>query len=255
MWRKFGILFFINLITVLGFSQSERKHIRQGNDEFTEKNFVNSEVAYRGAVEENPESLEAHFNIGDALYKQEKYQEAAKQFSELVDDDLDKDKAAKVYHNLGNSLLNAGKIKESIEAYKKALKNNPGDIETKHNLTHALKKLKQQEQEDQQDQKDKNQQQDQQDKEDDREEQEDQEDQEDQQEQQQQSPENQQQNEDDEKEQEENQQQQQSQEPEISREDAERLLQALENDEKLLQEKLKKKIEKEGKKAKSTKEW
>ncbi|MFP4019618.1 MAG: hypothetical protein ACLFUH_10250, partial [Bacteroidales bacterium] len=82
-----------------------------------------------------------------------------------------------------------------------------------------------------------------------------QEDQEDQQEQQQQSPENQQQNEDDEKEQEENQQQQQSQEPEISREDAERLLQALENDEKLLQEKLKKKIEKEGKKAKSTKEW
>ncbi|MFP4447108.1 MAG: tetratricopeptide repeat protein [Bacteroidales bacterium] len=255
MWRKFGILFFINLITVLGFSQSERKHIRQGNDEFTEKNFVNSEVAYRRAVEENPESFEAHFNIGDALYKQEKYQEAAKQFSELVDDDLDKDKAAKVYHNLGNSLLNAGKIKESIEAYKKALKNNPGDIETKHNLTHALKKLKQQEQEDQQDQKDKNQQQDQQDKEDDREEQEDQEDQEDQQEQQQQSPENQQQNEDDEKEQEENQQQQQSQEPEISREDAERLLQALENDEKLLQEKLKKKIEKEGKKAKSTKEW
>ncbi|MFP4041448.1 MAG: tetratricopeptide repeat protein [Bacteroidales bacterium] len=255
MWRKFGILFFINLITVLGFSQSERKHIRQGNDDFTEKNFVNSEVAYRRAVEENPESFEAHFNIGDALYKQEKYQEAAKQFSELVDDDLDKDKAAKVYHNLGNSLLNAGKIKESIEAYKKALKNNPGDIETKHNLTHALKKLKQQEQEDQQDQKDKNQQQDQQDKEDDREEQEDQEDQEDQQEQQQQSPENQQQNEDDEKEQEENQQQQQSQEPEISREDAERLLQALENDEKLLQEKLKKKIEKEGKKAKSTKEW
>ncbi|MFP3859204.1 MAG: tetratricopeptide repeat protein [Bacteroidales bacterium] len=249
MWRKLGILFFINLITVLGFSQSERKHIRQGNDEFTEKNFVNSEVAYRRAVEENPESFEALFNIGDALYKQEKYQEAAKQFSELVDDDLDKDKAAKVYHNLGNSLLNAGKIKESIEAYKKALKNNPGDIETKHNLTHALKKLKQQEQEDQQDQKDKNQQQDQQDKEDDREEQEDQ------QEQQQQSPENQQQNEDDEKEQEENQQQQQSQEPEISREDAERLLQALENDEKLLQEKLKKKIEKEGKKAKSTKEW
>ncbi|MFP4525239.1 MAG: tetratricopeptide repeat protein, partial [Bacteroidales bacterium] len=160
MWRKFGILFFINLITVLGFSQSERKHIRQGNDDFTEKNFVNSEVAYRRAVEENPESFEALFNIGDALYKQEKYQEAAKQFSELVDDDLDKDKAAKVYHNLGNSLLNAGKIKESIEAYKKALKNNPGDIETKHNLTHALKKLKQQEQEDQQDQKDKNQQQD-----------------------------------------------------------------------------------------------
>ncbi|MFO8234375.1 MAG: tetratricopeptide repeat protein [Bacteroidales bacterium] len=249
MWKKACLLFLFCFSTVVVvFSQSERKYIRRGNDEYKEKKYVNSEIAYRKAIGEGKETFEALFNVGDALYKQEKYEEAAKQFSELANQDLNKDKLAKVYHNLGNSLLNSDKFKESIEAYKRALKHDPDDVETKHNLTYALNKLEEQENQ-QQDQKDQQQDQDQEDQEN-NEDQQDEQDQQDQQDQQQQD-----QNEQQEEEEQEENQQQQSSEPEISKEDAERLLQALENDEKLLQEKLKKKIEESEKKAKTTKEW
>jgi Ca-activated chloride channel family protein len=127
-------------------AQKERKFIRQGNDNYDDSNYKNSEVSYRKAINKNKESFDAAFNIGDALYKQKKYEEANKQFTSLLSDGLSKDTKSKVYHNIGNSFLQKKKYKESIEAYKNALRNNPKDKETKYNLQYAQNKLKQQEQ-------------------------------------------------------------------------------------------------------------
>ncbi len=241
MKKGFVILMGV-LITTAVFAQSERKYVRKGNDKFEEKNYTDSEIAYRKAIEEKPNYFEGHFNIGDALYKQEKYKEAAKKFSELAGKEVSKDKLASLYHNLGNSLLNEDKLKESIEAYKQSLKYNPDDIETKHNLTYALRKLREQQnkQKKQNQNQDQNQNKDQQ------------------QNKNQQNKDQNKQNQQQKKQQDQQnqkQQQQQGQRPEISKEDAKRLLQALENDEKQLQKKLKKKKAKQAETTSTTKDW
>ncbi len=139
------ILFIIFIFTVFGLSaQKERKHIRKGNESFEKEEFGNSEVAYQKALSVKPESFEAAFNLGDALYKQGKYEEAAKQFQSLASPDLDKKDLSKIYHNLGNTYLSENKLKKSIEAYKNALRNNPDDDDTRYNLAYAQKLLEQQ---------------------------------------------------------------------------------------------------------------
>ena len=248
VFRKYVILLLMSVVSINALPQSERKYIRQGNDAFNEKAYTQSEVNYRKAIEKAPNSYKAIFNMGDAIYKQSKYQEAAKQFSALTNRDLSDEELARAYHNLGNSLLKAENIKESIDAYKNALKHNPKDMETKHNLTYALRKLKQQQQQKQNQNKNQQKNQDQKNQ-----------DQKDKQQQEQNNQQQQRENEDkkqqnQQKKQNQNQNQQQPRKDRISKQDARRLLQALENDERELQKKLKKK-EAQAASAKSGKNW
>jgi len=232
------------MFAVTAVAQKERKYIRQGNSEFEDANYQNSEVSYRKAVDlEEEKSHQPAFNVGDALYKQEKYEDAITQFESIADLELPKEEKAKIYHNLGNSLLQNDKLKESVEAYKKALRNNPNDLDTKYNLAYAQKKLEQEQQQQQnQDQnKDQNQDQDQ-NKDQDQKDQDQNKDQQDQ---------NKDKNQQDKKDQKEQQQQQKQQ---ISKEDAERILQALANDEKKTQQKVKEE-KAAAAKVKTEKEW
>lgn len=219
--------------SILG--QSERKYIRRGNDQYIDSNYSKAEEQYRKSLEEEPNSFMGEFNLADALYKQEQYEEAASKFLQLSRTTKDKDKLAKVYHNLGNSWFKAKQLDKSIEAYKKALLNNPNDMEAKHNLAYA-QRMKQQQQQQQQNKKNNK---DQQNK-----------DQQQQQEQQQQNRQDknkekkqqqqQQQNQQD-KNKENEEKQGQKQEQKISKKEAEQMLRALELDEKKLQERMKEK--------------
>lgn len=232
-WVKLISIYLLVLIAVNALAQKERKYIRKGNKEYEKENFQNSEVEYRKAIDKDKNSYHASFNIGDALYKQEKYEEAANHFNELTGKQVNKEDAAKIYHNIGNSLIKNQKLKESIDAYKEALRKNPNDMDTKYNLAYAQKMLQQQQQQQNQD---KNQDKDKEnkDKKDNKENQnkQDQQDKKDQQEK----------------------QQQQQQQPQISKEDAQRLLQALANDEKKTQEKVNKEKVKAAK-VKLEKDW
>jgi len=222
--RYVYILLILITISLNGFAQQERKHIRSGNRQFEKDKFENSEISYRRALEKESGSYEAAFNLGDALYRQEKFQEAANQFQVLGQQEKMAEELGQVYHNLGNSYLQAGRIQESIDAYKQALRNNPADMETKYNLAFAQKMLQEQQQQQQQQQN-----QDQQDQQDQDEQQQDEQQQDQQQQQQEQQQQEQQQ-----------QQQPEEQQDQISEEDARRLLEALQMDEEELQEKLKK---------------
>ena len=224
------------LVSLSAFSQAERKFIRRGNDAYEEKDFTQSEVNYRKALENDNNSFEAQFNVGDALYKQEKYEEAARQFGSLTSQDVSDQKLAKAYHNMGNAFLNANKLKESISAYKQALRHDPGDVQTKHNLTYALRKRKEQQQKQKQKQ-NQNQQKKQ-----------------DQQDQNGQNPNQQNQQDPEQKKQQKKSPRSGNPQQKISKEDAKRLLQALQNDEKELQKKLKKKKAKSVN-VKTTKNW
>jgi len=219
MTRNVYKLFVSVLILLPGalYAQGERKYIRQGNKEYDDKAFEESEVQYRKALEKDLSSYEGNFNLGDALYKQKKYEDASRKFSDLTGKETDKKELAKNYHNLGNSLLQSGRIEESIEAYKNALRNNPDDFETKYNLAWAMNLLQQQQQQQQQNQNQENKEQEQ-------------------------NKDQQNQEQQDQQKQEQQEQQQEQQKDKISREDANRILEALQQDEKQLQEKLKKQM-------------
>jgi Ca-activated chloride channel homolog len=228
--KRTGVLILLFMLYFTGslYSQADRKFIRQGNREYEKDKFSESEISYRRAIDKNKASGDAVFNAGDALYKQKKYEDAGKQFIESHKMNEEKDKRSESMYNLGNSLLMANKLQESIEAYKNSLKLKPENMEAKYNLAYAQDLLKkQQEQQNQQQQKQQNK--------DNKDQKKDQEKKEDENKKQDQK----QNNQDKQDNQQEQKQQDQQQQQSISKEDAERLLNAIANDEKNVQEKVK----------------
>ncbi len=123
-----------------------RSLMREGNRQYEADKPVDAETSYRRALDVDEKSNKATFNLGDALYRQKKYDEAGRQFEKAASETTDKIDKSRAYHNLGNSYLQQQKLKEGIEAYKQALRNNPNDADTKYNLSYALNLLKQQQQ-------------------------------------------------------------------------------------------------------------
>jgi tetratricopeptide (TPR) repeat protein len=204
-------------------AQDEREYIRKGNRLYKKSEFAGSEGMYRRAQEQERSTEDAGFNLGNALYKQGRYGEAADEFvRSAVAGESDTVRQAESLYNLGNSLIKEQKYEEGIRAYINSLMLDPDNIEAKYNLAWAQDQLQQQQQQEQ----NKDQNQDQQDKDKKKEENEDQQ-QQDQNEEQQQEEKPQDQE-----------QQQQQQEQSISREDAKRLLDALAANEKDTQEKV-----------------
>ena len=210
--------------------RTDRDFVRRGNKLYADSLFVKAEVEYRRALDVNPQSMEAMYNLGNSLLAQQKAEEAMKQYQaaaslipaggrNIAVADEDKMKLAQIYHNMGVLLQSSQQLDACIEAYKSALRNNPRDHETRYNLTLAMKQRQQQQQEQQQNQ-------DQQKKEEEKQEQEQQE-QQNQQEQEQQ-------------EQQEQQQQQPQEQQDMSKENAEQMLNAIMQDEKEIQEKVQK---------------
>jgi len=214
-----ALLIFILLTGQAANGQADKKYVRQGNRSFEKNKFSESEISYRKATDKNKNYPDAVFNTGDALYKQNKFEEAGKQFLENASMNDDPKKKSAAMFNLGNSLLKSDKLEESIEAYKGSLKLNPESPEAKYNLAYAQDMLKKQQEQQQQQQqnKDKQDQKKDQNKKDQKDENKDEQ-------------KNDKQNED------KNQQQEQQG---VSRDDAERLLNALANEEKNVQEKVK----------------
>lgn len=116
---------------------------RKGNDSFKKQNYTQAEKFYRDAVKTDTSKTTANYNLGNALYKQKKYDEAERAYADAISG-KNADSLSKAWHNMGNSLLQENKLQESINAYKQALKLNPNDEATRYNLAYAQTKLKKQ---------------------------------------------------------------------------------------------------------------
>lgn len=231
---RYSLMLILLGISSLLFAQKEAPDIRHGNRDYNKDNFAEAEVDYRRGLEKNNQSYEAHYNLGDALFRQNKYPEAAEEFmkaAQVIDPKKDKQKAAKTYHNLGNSLFAQQQYDKAITAYQQSLRANPKDNDTRYNMVKAMQMLQQQQQQQQQQQNQQNQ------------------DQQQQQEQQQQQQQEQEQNQDQQRQE---QQQQQQDEQQMDQETAEQILQALEQDEQDTQEKLQRQ---QGSKRRVEKDW
>ena len=161
----------ISLCTAsLLFAQHESPDVRRGNKQYNDSNYTEAEVNYRRALDKNDQSFEAHYNLGDALFRQEKFPEALEQYAkaeQLVKsndktrkEQIDK-RLADTYHNMGNALYAQQQYDKAVAAYQQSLRRNPKDNDTRYNLVKAMQQLQQQQQQQQQNQ-DQNQQQQQQ---------------------------------------------------------------------------------------------
>ncbi len=198
--------------------------VKKGNSAFKEGNFGKALEFYHQAEVDRPEMPELQYNIGAALYKEGKYEEAAEKLQKsFITDDVKNE--AMAHYNLGNVYYKSGDYQKAIQAYQKSLELSPDDIDAKYNLELARKMLKEQLKPQQQQNQKQNQQQQQQQKDQQQQKQQ-------QQDQQQEQSKQNQQNQQDQQNQDKQKQQQQADKNQMSKEDAERILNALKDDEK-----------------------
>ena len=148
-----------------GFSQEAKviNHIFNGNEKAQEEEYIEAEKAYREALSLAPEKAKALFNLGNTHFLDKKYQEASQRFFQTQKFATSKEDKHKAFHNMGNVYMQEKDYQKAVEAYKSALRNDSSDEETRYNYALAkelLEKEKPPEEQEQDDKKDQNEQQD-----------------------------------------------------------------------------------------------
>jgi tetratricopeptide (TPR) repeat protein len=131
-------------------AQSVRSLVNKGNDKYKDQSFADAEINYRKALEKEQQLVQGHFNLGNALYKQGKYDEAVRAYDEARQIARELRTKADASYNIGNAHLKSQDPQKAIQAYIDGLKLDPDDLEAKYNLSQALRMLQQQQQQQQQ---------------------------------------------------------------------------------------------------------
>ncbi|MGB5319002.1 tetratricopeptide repeat protein [Eudoraea sp.] len=139
----------------------------KANKELSENDFIDAEVNYRRAISKSDKNTVAPYNLGNAYYNNESFSEAFGRFKQAGETSLEKPIKHKSFHNMGNVFMQKKDYAKAVEAYKEAVRNDPTDEETRYNLALAKELLKKDQQnqdknqdkenEDQEQEKDKNQ--------------------------------------------------------------------------------------------------
>lgn len=127
-------------------AQADRHHIRQGNKLFHQEQYAKAEVEYQKAIAANQRNPQAIYNLGCAMMMQQKDSAAIVQFENAGKLETDKKRKSMAYHNLGWICQKHQMYAEAIEAYKESLRNNPTDDETRYNLALCQRQQKQNQQ-------------------------------------------------------------------------------------------------------------
>ena len=142
---------FLFLIATLnlskGFSQSIKKEIIKGNDAYKKKQYKEAVAVYQKVLKKTVNAT-ASYNLGNALYKTEKLDEALKSYDNTVQTTRSNLLKEKAYYNGGVVLQKQNKLGECIKAYKNALKLDPNDEEARQNLQRALMQQQKQDKKD-----------------------------------------------------------------------------------------------------------
>ena len=136
----FFALFLFGSVAVL--AQEKDKSLPEANEEYTAKNFADAEAFYRISNSKFPNRSVAPFNLGNAIYKQNQASEAKYAYAKALKNAKSREQKHKAFHNLGNVFMKEKNYTDAVEAYKNALRNNPSDEETRYNFALAKKMLK-----------------------------------------------------------------------------------------------------------------
>lgn len=143
---------FLILLSSISFAQKkdkksavelpEKKIVRSGNELYNQNNYVDAETQYKKALEVNPSYEKANYNLGNAIYQQNRFKEALPMYDLVTKTTKDKLTKAENFHNMGNVFMKEKQYAKAIESYKNSLRNNSKDDETRYNLALAQKLLK-----------------------------------------------------------------------------------------------------------------
>ena len=133
---QFSLAFFCN------FRQEKDFHLPKANDEFVDKKYAEAEAEYRISLSNNPKKTISAYNLGNAIYKQNNNSEALFSYENAIKNSTVRPEKHKAYHNSGNIYMKEKNYSAAVEAYKNALRNNPNDEETRYNFALAKKMLK-----------------------------------------------------------------------------------------------------------------
>lgn len=139
---QYIVLMIVCMLSSSVYAQTDRQFIRKGNKLFRNQNFVKAEVEYRKAVSKKNNNSQALYNLGTALLMQQKDSAATDMLQESGRLEKSKIRKAQSYHNIGYICQHHQMYAEAIQAYKEALRNNPMDSETRYNLALCKKLLK-----------------------------------------------------------------------------------------------------------------
>lgn len=144
MIKKYFILVFLFLLWGIGglFAQEKDKTLPKANDEYNESKYADAEADYRISNSKFPNRSVAPYNLGNAIYKQNQASEAKYAYAKALKNARSRIQKHKALHNLGNVFMKEKNYTEAVEAYKNALRNNPKDEETRYNFALAKKMLK-----------------------------------------------------------------------------------------------------------------
>ncbi len=162
---KHIITYIFLLTTIFSFAQEEDKALElaskrannlvyDANDLAENNDFVSAEMEYRKALSEKPTSVSGTYNLAHSYYKKGNYEEALYRNKQAAKHATSKTEKHKAFHNIGNILMQNKKCKEAVEAYKSALRNDPTDDESRYNLGIAKDCAKQQQEDQQEEDKD-----------------------------------------------------------------------------------------------------
>jgi tetratricopeptide (TPR) repeat protein/uncharacterized protein YegL len=139
-------IFLLLLIPFLSFAQTDNELVKKGNDAYNKKQFAAAAEKYKKATEKNPGNENATYNLGNALYKNNNIDDALIAYDAAIGNNKKPVDKAGAYYNKGVVLQNNKKLPECIEAYKNSLRLNPADEDARLNLQKALLEQKKQEQ-------------------------------------------------------------------------------------------------------------
>jgi outer membrane protein assembly factor BamD (BamD/ComL family) len=144
MKMKVKFFYFSVILAIkIGFSQNGKitNYIYEGNKNTQTEAFIEAEKSYRKALSLSPEKPEALYNLGNAHFLDKQYDEASQRFFQTQKFATTKETKHLAFHNMGNVYMQKKEYKKAVEAYKNGLRNNPADEETRYNYALAKKLL------------------------------------------------------------------------------------------------------------------
>ena len=135
------LILFLSLACAAVDNKTLSGKIAEGNKAYKNGNFQEAEQKYADAQVDSPDSPEANYDAGLACYRLEKYDEAISAFQRAANA-ASPALEAKCHYNIGNCLFRQGKLKESLESYKRANELDRDDEDTKANIEYVTRLMK-----------------------------------------------------------------------------------------------------------------
>ena len=124
------------------YAQQKDRILPKANEEYAESKFADAEADYRISDSKFPNKAAAPYNLGNSIYKQKQSSEAKFAYAKALKNSKTRVEKHRAFHNLGNVFMNEKDYTQAVEAYKNALRNDPTDEQTRYNYALAKKMLK-----------------------------------------------------------------------------------------------------------------